>query len=383
MFQRAVLLIFLVTGSSAVLGQQWDGVIGETMEIGETGPHWFSVRGRHAAYLVDGDTGDVAGQLTTSMFTPAIRPDMKNDVIYAYGSFYSRTYYGDRTDLVLAFDVTTASPIAEREVEIPAKAAGIGHSGMIGLINDKFIGVWNITPAMSVSIVDVEDDEFVEEIATPGCAAVYPIAEGFFMPCADGTVQYIELDGQGAEVSRVRSEPFFEVLEDPVYDYAVPTNEGWLFMSLEGQVYEAFLDGSDVVISEPWFINPPDSDNPDRNGIVIEADDDWRIGGRQPFAYSDDIGVLVTVMHKGGGQETFEDDGTEIWAFTDATHRRGYRLAMEEGVTIDCVQLTQDEDPLLIVSTSEGIEIREPMSGNLIRTVDTINGGLIQNLYLD
>jgi methylamine dehydrogenase heavy chain len=39
-------------------------------------------------------------------------------------------------------------------------------------------------------------------------------------------------------------------MEDPVYDYAVPSAEGWMFVSLEGLVYEATLNGSDVVISE-------------------------------------------------------------------------------------------------------------------------------------
>ncbi len=379
MLKYLVLMMTVAYSTTAVNAQQWDTVVGDALTVGETGPHWFSVRNGQSAHLINGDTGRVGGILTLSSFSPAIRPHMERGLIYTYGSFYSRNVYGDRLDLVIAFDAQTTLPVTE--IEIPTKAAGIGHSGMIGLINSKFIAVWNITPGISVSIVNTETNEFVTEISTPSCAGIYPVNTGFIMACADGRAQLIELDDSGMEIGRRRSEVFFSLLEDPVYDYAVASRDGWLFMSLEGLVYEVTVEGGEVLVSEPWSINPPDSDNPDRNGIVIEPDDDWRIGGRQPFAYNADIGVLVTVMHKGGGQETFEDPGTELWGFSMATRRRGYRLSLE-GTQIRGVQLTQDGDPLMLVSAGEDIEIRNPETGALIREVSDVSG-LIQNLYFD
>lgn len=381
MIKRLVFLLIAAVSAVTANAQQWDTVVGDALEVGETGPHWFSVRGGEIAYLINGDTGRVGGTLTLSSFSPAVRPHMDRGLIYAYGSFYSRNTYGDRLDLLIAYDVNTTLPVTE--IEIPTKAAGIGHSGMIGLIRDSFVGVWNITPGISVSIVNIDTNEFVAEISTPSCAGIYPVATGFIMACADGRAQLIELDDTGAEIGRRRSEVFFDLLEDPVYDYAVPSEDGWIFMSLEGMVYEVTVVGGEVLVSEPWSINPPDSENPDRNGIVIEADDDWRIGGRQPFAYSPDTGILATVMHKGGGQETFEDAGTEIWAFNVATQRRGYRLAVDEGQTIRSVQMTLDEDPLMLLATGSNIEIRTPRTGALLRVVEDISGGLIQNLYFD
>jgi len=381
MIKRLVFLLIAAVSAVTANAQQWDTVVGDALEVGETGPHWFSVRGGEIAYLINGDTGRVGGTLTLSSFSPAVRPHMDRGLIYAYGSFYSRNTYGDRLDLLIAYDVNTTLPITE--IEIPTKAAGIGHSGMIGLIRDSFVGVWNITPGISVSIVNIDTNEFVAEISTPSCAGIYPVATGFIMACADGRAQLIELDDTGAEIGRRRSEVFFDLLEDPVYDYAVPSADGWIFMSMEGMVYEVSVVGGEVLVSEPWSINPPDSENPDRNGIVIEADDDWRIGGRQPFAYSPDTGILATVMHKGGGQETFEDAGTEIWAFNVATQRRGYRLAVDEGQTIRSVQMTLDEDPLMLLATGGNIEIRTPRTGALLRVVEDISGGLIQNLYFD
>jgi methylamine dehydrogenase heavy chain len=322
----------------------------------------------------------VGGTLDISNFTPAVRPAMDRERIYAYGSFYTRGTYGDRTDVLIGFDTNTTLPISE--VEIPPKAAGIGNPGMIGLINDKFIGVWNITPAISVSIVDLDSNEFVTEISTPNCAGIYPAGNGFISSCADGTIQYVEIDNNGEEAARSSSDVFFDLFEDPVLDYAVPSNEGWVFMTMEGMVYEARVDGGEVSLSAGWSINPPDTDATDRNGMPLSNDDDWRLSGRQPYAYSSDAEVMAVIMHQGGGQETFEDPGTEVWVFSTVSQRRGYRISLEEERMVSSVQLTQDEDPLLLLSVDGEIEVREPVTGRLIRTIDNLSG-TIQNLYTD
>ncbi|MEE4186219.1 MAG: amine dehydrogenase large subunit [Gammaproteobacteria bacterium] len=379
MVKRLVFSIFASVLAASASAQEWDTVLGEPLEMPEMGPHWFSVRGNGSAYLIDGDTGSVGGTLELSKFSPAIRPHMDRGRIYAYGSFYTRNTYGDRTDVLIVYDTATTLPVTE--IEIPPKAAGIGHPGMIGLIEDRFVGVWNITPAISVSIVDIESNEFVGEISTPNCAGVYPVDGGFISVCADGTAQIVTLASNGEEGSRSRSDVFFDLMEDPVLDYAVPSAEGWIFMTMNGMVFEVTVDSGKVSVSDGWSINPPDTGATDRNGIPLDGDDDWRLGGRQPFAFSPTTGVLAVVMHQGGGQETFEDPGTEIWAFNMATQRRGYRLEMEEGREIRSVQMTMDEDPLMLLSVDDEIEVREPNSGALHRVIEDISGSTIQALY--
>jgi methylamine dehydrogenase heavy chain len=274
----------------------YDTIIGDSGTLATPTAHWFTVAGREIAYIIDGDAGTVEGTLTLSRFSPALEPHPASQRIFSYGSFYSRNVYGDRTDVVQTFDLNTTLPVTE--VEIPPKSAGIGHAGMIGLIEDRFIGVWNITPAMSVSVVDTADQSFIGEISTPGCAGVYPVDAGFLMACGDGKLQYLRLDDAGREVDRVRSEAFFSISEDPVFDYAVETATGWMFLSLEGHVFEATVSSGAIHVSEPWSINPTDiPDAADLNGVPIAADDDWRIGGRQPFAYNAANNLLVTLMH--------------------------------------------------------------------------------------
>ena len=58
------------------MSAQWDTVLGDALDMPETGPHWVSVRGRGVAYLLDADTGRVGGTLDISNFTPAVRPAM-------------------------------------------------------------------------------------------------------------------------------------------------------------------------------------------------------------------------------------------------------------------------------------------------------------------
>jgi methylamine dehydrogenase heavy chain len=371
-------------GAEATAGvstSPYDAIIGETRLLGTPDAHWFAAVGRNIAYLIDGDAGEVRGSLTLSNFTPALAPALDDDRIYAYGSFYTRGSYGEREDIVQVFDLQTTLPV--NEVPIPPKSAGIGHSGMIGLIAGRFIGVWNITPAMSVSLVDTVEERFLAEISTPGCAGVYPLAAGFLMACGDGRAQYLRLDAAGSEVARSRSEVFFSTSDDPVFDYAVPTDRGWLFLSLEGQLFEVTVDGDSVAVSAPWSINPADEPGAtDINGVALAADDDWRVGGSQPFAYNAATGLLVTLMHQGGGQETFEDAGTQIWAFSTRTQRRGYVITLDEGQQASAVQLTGDDQPLLLVSLrgSGELQLRDGLSGRLLRRMADVDAGKLQRL---
>jgi methylamine dehydrogenase heavy chain len=87
-------------------------------------------------------------------------------------------------------------------------------------------------------------------------------------------------------------------------------------------------------------------------------------------------------MHEGGGQETSEDPGTEIWGFSVANQRRGYRITLAEDEPASGVLLTEDEEPLLIISPEEtqSLRIHDGQTGRELRTVDEIGGGLLQNL---
>ena len=190
-----------------------------------------------------------------------------------HGSFYSRGTYGDRTDVVIGFDNATTLPV--EEVEIPPKAAGIGNPGMIGLINEQFIGVWNITPAISVSIVDLTAANSSPRFRHRTVPVFTRLTVVYFMQTA---LSNMEVDDSGEEAARSSSDVFFDLFEDPVLDYAVPSDEGWVFMTMNGKVHEATVENGQVSISDGWSINPPDTDATDCTGMPLSNDDDWRLG---------------------------------------------------------------------------------------------------------
>ena len=151
-------------------------------------------------------------------------------------------------------------------------------------------------------------------------------------------------------------------------------------------MHEVSLADGKVSVSKGWSINPPDVEGAtDLNGVPIAPDDGWRIGGRQPFAYNAARRLLVTIMHEGGGQETFEDGGTQVWAFSMDTGRRAYVIEMEDDVTTASVELTSDDEPLLLLSTDRDgeLQVRDAMSSRLLRTIPDLGGkwgAMIQRL---
>jgi methylamine dehydrogenase heavy chain len=254
-------------------------------------------------------------------------------------------------------DVETLTPIAE--VEVPQKLAVVFHRAVINPVGDRFIGLYNMTPAMSVSIVDVDAQQFVGEISTAGCGFIYPLEGRRFMQiCGDGTVQVIDLNADGEESSRKRSRAFFDIDEDPVFDLAVQKPDGWLLISFAGKVFEVTVDGDDIDVSSPWSLLTEE-----------DAAQGWRVGGSDPFAYNAETGLLFTLMHQGGA-DTHEDPGSEVWAFNMNAERRGYRLQLE-GPSLS-IAVSQDADPLLYVGqlgNPMSVQVHKADTGRLIRVI--------------
>lgn len=378
--KKKTLAILALLALSSAASAQWDSIVGDTAVIEGFDHHWVTTRSGDTVYLVNTRTAHVGGTLSVSRFSPAVAPHMEAGRIYSYGSFYSRRNYGDLTNVLQIFDAATASPIGE--VELPQLPAGIGHPGMMGRINDTFVGVWNISPATTVSLVNVETETFFGEIPMPSCSGIYPEANGWISVCGDGTALYTEIDDDGEVTRRIQSRPFFDVTDDFIYDYSVPAADGWMFMSVEGMLRKVIVnhDTMALEVTEAYDINPENDGVADVNNYTPPNDDHWRIGGSQPFAYHDSEALLATLMHPGGGQETYGQAGTEVWIYNMETGNRGFRLKLEDGVTARGVLLTPGDDPMLVLNTNQGLQIREPRTGRLLHTIADASG-TIQSLY--
>lgn len=319
--------------------------------------NWFIAKTGEGAYVWDGMTGNVRGMMSLSSYTPAVEPNPARKEVYAAESYFSRGVHGDRTDILAIYDFENLSPIAE--VEIPQKIAALSLRAHIGLMgNGRHVAVFNMTPGQSVSIVDVENRQFVGELSTAGCAMIMPVAENdFLMICGDGRLQLIRLNADGTEADRVRSREFFDLEEDPVFDRPVPTADGWLLASHEGRVFDVTTDGNRIRIGDGWSMLTDE-----------DVEDEWRPGGYQLKTLHLQTGLLFVLMHQ-GEKDTHHEPGTEIWVFDSETERRVARMELETAGKH--ILVTQESEPKLIVSDEEGgLHIYDALTMKLDQTID-------------
>ena len=334
---------------------------------------WFMVLGSDAGYIFDGADGQMQGLISHSPFTTAVVTLPSRKEAYHVDSFYARGVRGARSDMLTVVDMTNLTP--KGEIEIPAKAAALRIRGHIGLLNDeRHVAVFNMTPAQSVSIVDVVERRFTSEISTPGCAIIMPAGpRGFLMLCGDGTLQFIDLDERGLEAGRQRSKPFFNVEQDAVYDRVVYTGSGWLLVTHDGLVREVGVDGGRIRVGEAWsMLNAEDKEEGSKK-------EQWRPGGEQPFTMHRGSSLLYSLMHK-GKVDTQDANGTELWVFDTNRRKRVARLVLKAEAT--GIHVSQEATPRLFMFDKDGkLHIYDGHQLKLQRTIEKPGTkGLLQAL---
>jgi methylamine dehydrogenase heavy chain len=338
-------------------------------KMAEPDARWLIIKNIFGPFhILDGETRSVKGVVSATDFTPALQPNMQRGELYAAETHFTRTYRGERTDVVTIYDATTLLPTGE--VKIPNKVESLWFRHHIGLMGDgRHLAVFNMTPAQSISIVDVVDREFDGEISTPGCAMIMPTGDdAFLMICGDGTLQLIELNSRGAESNRVRSDVFFTIDGDPVFDKPVKGVDGWKLISYDGKIFDVTVQRSTINISDPWSL---------MNEKDIE--ESWRVGGGQPWTFHRASGLLYVLVHQ-GPIDTHHDAGTELWVFDSNKQRRVHRVQLEVPGTN--VFATQDEEPVLYMINKKGqLEVRDPVELNIIQLIErpALRAGMLQS----
>jgi methylamine dehydrogenase heavy chain len=324
--------------------------------LGQPTDDWFINRSGEGAYLFDSASGDMLGLLSLTAYTPAIAVNRSRGEVYAAESYWSRLYRGDREEVLTVYDITTLSPIAE--IDIPDKIAEVTGDINIGLMgNGRHVTVYNLTPAQSVSVVDVESRQFTAEISTPGCGMLMPVNEAsFLMVCGDGSVQLIQLAEDGTESKRVRSDKFFSVEDDAVFDHAARTRGGWLLVSHAGLAYDVSVDRAKISVSKPWL-------------LVSDAErkEFWRPGGGALLTVHRSSNLAFILMHQGKA-DTHHEPGSELWIFDTDKHKRVMRWALDK--TWNDILVLQGERPRLIAYTSDGeLQVYDALQQRFERTI--------------
>lgn len=347
--------------------------------------------------FVDLDDGRFLGMISTGYGVQQSAYPRRRAEFYLPETYYSRGSRGLRTDVVSIYDEATLAPTGEVGIP-PKRATNTLATGNVALSDDdRFLAVFNMTPATSLSIVDVVARSFAGEIPTPGCSLVFAGgARRFLMLCADGALLQVALDDSGHLLRLERSAPFFDPDRDPVTEKAVRAGMRWLFVSFEGRVHTVDLSSGAPRFEPPWSL----ADDADRQA-------GWRIGGNQHLAVHEASGRLYTLMHQ-GGPDSHKEPGMEVWAFDLATQRRVLRIPLRHpGIEIlgesmafgeswyppfngiygwlldhvvpnpglDRVVVTQDAHPLLVTSSerSGSLCVYDGLSGEFVRRIGSGN----------
>lgn len=352
-------------------------------------PHlvWASDPVLHRIALADLESGDLLGVIDGGYGIPSALFAKSRPEIYVPETHYSRGSRGERSDVVTVYDALSLAPQGEVTLpprramnQLPSANEAIGD-------DDRFALFFNMTPASSLSVVDLERRAFVTEIATPGCGLVYAAgARRFLSPCADGSFLVVTLDEAGGEASKARTRPFFDPRRDPLTEKAVRRGDEWLFVSFEGRLHAVDVSGAEPRFAEPWDLIGAD-----------ERAQSWRIGGQQHLAVHGGSGRLYVLVHQ-GPPDTHKDQGEELWVYDLASRRRVQRMELRSpgltylgelidparmvwplgalfewvllraGIDVGLVAVTQDERPLLVTGSdfSGSLAVHDALSGEFL-----------------
>ncbi|MBW2281159.1 MAG: amine dehydrogenase [Deltaproteobacteria bacterium] len=353
--------------------------------------------------LIDLDSGRTLGMIDGGWGIPTVLFSADGREVYVPETHYARRSRGERTDVVTLYD--TESLAVRGEVVIPAKRAHNAQPGGNAALSDdgRFAAVFNMNPGTSLSIVDLREQRFAGEIPTPGCSLVYGAgARRFVMICADGALLTVTLDDSGQAVSRVRSEPFFDSIADPVTEKAVRVGDRWLFASFEGMLHAVDVSGDAPRFEKPWSLLSDD-----------DRADEWRVGGTQHLAVHRASGRLYSLVHQ-GGVDSHKDAGSELWVYDLASKKRVQRIELSNpgitflgaslefgqdwvwpfngtydallslgGAAVSNVTVTQGDDPLLVTSSafSGALGIYDATTGEFLRRVQTTGNMISSSIH--
>lgn len=321
-------------------------------------PHWVYVVEPVFPHLIasnvwilDGDSEEMLGVIDggyTANF--AMAPDEKE--LYLAETFWSRGSRGQRTDVVTWYDPRTLEP--QGEVELPrGRFLVVTKKYDADVTTDgRYLVSYNMAPATSVSVVDLETRTYVTDIETPGCALMYVMGPNrFAMMCADGSFLTVDFDADGGAEMK-RGDPFFDVENDPVFEHPAFSKRAGraFFVSYEGLVYPVDFSGPTPRVGESWSLV---------NGAEKGT---WWPGGWQVATYHPETHQLFVLMHR-GRKWTHKNLGEEIWVFDTRQQKRTARMQVENAAL--SIQVTQDAQPLLFAieyGEAPGVEIFDARS---------------------
>jgi methylamine dehydrogenase heavy chain len=288
-----------------------------------------------------------------------ITQSAKRSEIYATETFHERGTRGRRTDLVTIWDMETLSPLGEVVYPEPKRFMGMPQRYAMLLMNDeRWLAVANFSPATSVTLIDLDKREIIQEIPTPGCTFVYPTGPlGFSSLCADGRFLSTELAADGSVKKQTRTDAFFSSDDTPIYERPAVIGDMAYFPSIAGLVHPVDISSGVAKVGEPWHLVPED-----------ERGQKWAPAGIA-LIDRDDLGRFYIIMHPDAVEASYQGGGPEVWVYDPAKKQRVLRIPLQEwGLSL---AVSRGEKPLLMVTnpTDMSLEMYDGLSGEFMRKI--------------
>lgn len=279
--------------------------------------------------------------------------------IYAMETFHERGTRGKRTDVLTIWDQATLSPKGEVVWPKPIRFMGMPQQYAMLVLNDnRWLAVANFSPATSVTLVDLDKQEIINEIATPGCVFTYPNGPmGFNSLCADGRFLSTELKADGSVKKQVRTEPFFDSDNTPIHERTTVIGDIAYFPSLAGLVHPVDVSGPVAKVGKAWHLVPEN-----------ERGEKWLPGGLD-LIDSDDLGRFYVLMHPDGSNDSYQGGGSEIWVYDPTKKQRVGRIPLKAwGLALG---VSRGKEPWVMVTnpTDMSMEVYDGLTGEFIRTI--------------
>lgn len=310
------------------------------------------------AHLIDARQASFLGMITMGYGLSPLALPTHGREFYTVETHYDRTVRGKRFDLVGVYSPQTLELV--HEIEIPGKRlSAVPMLSFVGLTDDdRFLLIYNFTPAQSVSLVDLESRRFVTEFDTAGCGLVLPAGKRrFLMLCSNGKLGDITFSDTGAVITKSYSAPVFDRKTEFLTEKAVRFGNRWLFVTNHGEIQPVEVTPDGVSVAERW---PLFSD--------AELEQGWRIGGQQHLAVHHKNGTLYAAVHQ-GGEDSHKDPGSQVFVYDVERRARVASVTLERAAS--AIQVTQDAAPLLMTTNAYPaiVDVYDARSGKFLHEI--------------
>lgn len=322
--------------------------------------------------ILNGDTLEIEGLIPAASLS-VLALDPKGRYFYVCESVWSHGNRGNRDDMVSVYDTRTLDLLTEIKLPVGRVLVdSLAHECDISA-DGKYAYVYNMQPASSMTIVNLEQRKVASSVELPGCALAFPWGDsGFSALCGDGSIATVPIGADGKAEAITHTAKFFDPDGDPIFSESLVDRDSGraFFISYTGLIYPARLSAKPSV-EKPWSLQAA-------AGFAVATTSmhelAWRPGGLGVIAWHKASHRLYVLMHP-GTHWTERVPGTEVWVVDSDAHRVLNRIELAEPA--NTVAISQDERPILYTLTSDGaIVTYDPETGQRRMKAATRGGGV-------